>query len=62
MGPNQIYKLLYRMGENVCKWYDWQGLNFQIIQIAHKSQQQKKNKEPNKKLAEGLNDITPKNI
>ena len=42
MGPNQIYKLLHRMGENVCKWYDWQGLNFQIIQIAHKSQQQKK--------------------
>ena len=45
MGPNQIYKLLhsigihkqnektnYRMGGNICKWCDQQGLNFQNIQ------------------------------
>ena len=48
MGPNQTYKLLhskgnnkqnekttYRMGENICKQWDQQGLNFQNIQIAH---------------------------
>ena len=41
MGPNQIYKLLYskgnhkqnkkttyRLGENISKWYNWQGINF----------------------------------
>ena len=45
LGPNQTYKLLhskenhkqnekttYRLGENIYKWHDWQGLNFQIIQ------------------------------
>ena len=39
--PNQIYKLLYskgnhkqnkkttyRLGENISKWYNWQGINF----------------------------------
>ena len=44
MGPNQTYKLLhskgshkqskkttYGMGDNVCKWCDWQGLNIQNI-------------------------------
>ena len=44
IGPNQTYKLLHprgnpkqnenttnRMGENICKWYDRQGLNFQNI-------------------------------
>ena len=55
MGPNQTYKLLYskgnhkqnektiyRMGKNICKRCDWQGLNFQNIQTAHTTQQQKK--------------------
>ena len=55
MGPNQSYKLLhsqgnqkqnkkttYRMGENIYKWWDWQGLNFQNIQIAHTTWQQQK--------------------
>ena len=55
MGSNQTYKLLhskenykqnkktiYRMGENICKWCNWQGLNFQNIQTAHTTQQQKK--------------------
>ena len=27
------------MGENICKWCDWQELNFQNIQTAHKTQQ-----------------------
>ena len=48
MGPNQTYKLLnskgnnkqdekttYRLGENICKWCDQQGLNFQNVQTAH---------------------------
>ena len=51
MGPNQIYKLLhskwnykqnekttYRLGENICKWCDWQRINFQNIQRAHTTQ------------------------
>ena len=66
MGPNQTYKLLhskgnhkqnkkttYRMGENICKQCDRQGLNFQNIQTAHTTQQQQKNN-PIKKWAEDL--------
>ena len=54
MGPNQTYKLLhskgnhkqnektsYGLGENICKWFNWQGLNFQNIQTAHTTQQEK---------------------
>ena len=53
MGPNQAYKLLYskgnpkqnektiyRIGENIYQWYNWQGLNFQNIQTVHTAQQQ----------------------
>ena len=55
MRPNQAYRLLhskgnhkqnekttYRMGENICKWCDQQGLNFWNIQTAHTTQQQQK--------------------
>ena len=47
MGPNQNYKVLhsegnhqsertsYRTGENICKWYDRQGVNIQNTQRAH---------------------------
>ena len=37
------------MGEDIFKQCDWQGLNFQNIQIAHKTQQQQQqqNKQPN---------------
>ena len=48
MGPNQTSKILhswgnhkqnektiYGLGENSCKWCNWQGLNFQNIQAAH---------------------------
>ena len=51
MGANQTYKLLhskgnrkqnekmtYRLGENICKWCDGQGLNYQNIQTAHRTQ------------------------
>ena len=56
MGPNQTYKLLYSkrnhkqnettayiMGVNICKLWNWQGLNFQNTQTAHTTQQQKTN-------------------
>ena len=40
----------YGMGENICKWSDLQGINFQNIQTAHTTQQQKKpKKQTNKK-------------
>ena len=51
MGPNQTYKLLHskgnnkqnekttnRLAENICKWCDWQRLNFQNIQTVHWTQ------------------------
>ena len=56
MGPNQTYKLLhskgnykqnektYRLGENICKWCEWQGLNFKSMSTAHTVQQQQKAK------------------
>ena len=57
MGPNQTHKLLHSkrnhkqnektthgLGENICKWCDKQGLNFQNIQTAHTGQYQKKKK------------------
>ena len=31
------------MGENICTWYDWQGINFQNIQTGHVAQNQKNN-------------------
>ena len=36
-------KTTYRMGENICKWYDRQVLNLQNIQTAHTTQQQQQN-------------------
>ena len=51
MEPIEIYKLLhskgshkqnentsYRLGDNICRWCEQQGLNFQNIQIAHTTQ------------------------
>ena len=53
MGYNQTYKLLYkkgkhkqnektthRLGENICKWCDWQVLNFQNMVTAHNTEKQ----------------------
>ena len=31
-------KTTYGLGENICKWCDWQGLNFQNTQTAHTTQ------------------------
>ena len=63
MGPNQSYKLLcrkrnrkttYKIWENICQQCNKQGLNFQNIQTAHTTQQQKTNNLI-KKWTEGLN-------
>ena len=42
------------MGENICKWSNWQRINPQILQAAHAAQYQK-DKQPNPKWAEVLN-------
>ena len=42
------------MGENICKWSNWQGIILQNIQTAHAAQYQKNNN-PIKKWAEDLN-------
>ena len=68
MGPNQTYKFLYSkrnhkqsekstygMGENICKWFNQQGLNWQNIQRAHTTQKQKTKKPNHKKWSEILN-------
>jgi len=31
-------EITYRMGENICKWYERQRLNLQNTQIAHTTQ------------------------
>ena len=43
-----------RMGENNSKWNNFQRFNFQNIQAAHTTQNQK-NKQPNQKLRKDLN-------
>ena len=45
----QNEKTTYRMGENICKRCNQQGINFQNIQTAHTAQYQK-NKQPNQKM------------
>ena len=42
------------MGENICKWSNWQRINLQTIQAPHAAQYQK-NKKPIQKCAEDLN-------
>ena len=50
----QDEKTTLRMGENICKWSNWQKINLQNIQAAHAAQYEK-NKEPNQKM-----DVRPK--
>ena len=45
----QNEKTTHRMGENICKQIDQQGINLQKIQTAHAAQYQK-NKQPNQKM------------
>ena len=65
MEPNQIHKLLYskgnhkqnekttyRLGENICKWCNWQGLNFQNIQTPHTIQKINK-------INQNYNEVSP---
>ena len=37
------------MEENICKWWNWQGITLQNLQTAHESQQ-KKGKQPNQEM------------
>ena len=73
MGRNQTYRLshskgnhkqnekrTYVMGENICKQCDQQGLNFQNIQTAHKTQQQNKQTTQLKNGQKTYIDISPK--
>ena len=41
----QNEKTTYGMEENIHKWWDWQGLNFQGILTAHTTQQQHQKKQ-----------------
>ena len=63
MGPNQVYKLSLskgnhkqkdslQNGENICKWCDQQGLNFQNIQRVHTTQKQTLSKNRQETLIE----------
>ena len=51
---NKMKRQPHRMGENICKWSNWQGIYLQNIQTAHAAQYQK-NKNPTKKRAGDLN-------
>ena len=54
----QNEKTIYGMRENICKWCDQQGVNFQNMQIVHKTKYQKKKKhnttKKKKKMVEHL--------
>ena len=45
------------MGQNICKQFNWQWINFQNIQATHSAQYKKKKKikQPNQKLVDDLN-------
>ena len=49
----QNEKTPHRMGENICKWCDWQRISIQILQVAHTAQHHK-NKQPNKEKEIGI--------
>ena len=38
LNPKQNGKKTYRLGKNICKSCDWQGLHVQNIQMVHKTQ------------------------
>ena len=49
-GNHQNKKTTYKTGENICKQYNWQGINLQNIQTAHEAQYQNI-KQPKQKWA-----------
>jgi len=53
--PKQNEKTTHGMGENLCKWIDWQGINLQNLQTPSAAPYQKKPKKPIKKWPEDLN-------
>ena len=48
------------MGENICKWCVWQGINFKNIQIVHTALIKKAPTNSIKKYAEDLNRLFSK--
>ena len=51
----QDEKTTLRMGENICKWSNWQRINLQNLQAAHAAQYQNKANNPIQTWAEDLN-------
>ena len=51
----QDEKITLRMGENICKWSNGQGINLQNIQTAPEAQYQKIKNNPIKKQSEDIN-------
>ena len=51
----QNEKITYRMGENICKLCDGEGIDFQNIQTTHTAQYKKKQTTQSKKWAEDVN-------
>ena len=49
------------MGENNCKWSNWQRINLQNIQAIHSAQYQK-NKQPNQKMGRRLKHFSKEHI
>ena len=62
MGPNQTYKLWHSKGnheqnekttyglrENICRWWDWQGFNFQKKKKCKQYNNNNNNKKNNNK-------------
>ena len=47
-------KTTQRIGENLCKWSEWQVINIQNIQRSHVAQHKKTNNPITKKWAEDL--------
>ena len=52
-GNKQNEKTTHRMGENLCKWRNWQGLNLQDIETVHAALYQKQTTQTKK--SEDLN-------
>ena len=54
----QNAKTTYRMGENICKWWDQQEVNIQNIQVVHITQYQKQKQNTNNSMKKRAEDLT----